>query len=116
MSSLAISTESEPEPEIAVVPVAADDYEAGHPAEAYLVVDVSTSSLDKDRSVKSQLYAGAGIAEYWIVNLVDRQIEVRTKPSQSGYESVVIRRAGDTIALVEFADTDVEVADVLPET
>src|SRR3972149_2531438 len=77
---IALDAESEPEPDVAVVPGTARDYRAGHPTHAVLVVEVAESSLRRDREDKGSLYARAGIADYWIVNLVDRVLEVVREP------------------------------------
>ena len=77
---IALDAESEPEPDVAVVPGTARDYRAGHPTHAVLVIEVAESSLRRDREEKGSLYARAGIADYWIVNLVDRVLEVFREP------------------------------------
>ncbi len=76
-------TRSEPEPDLAVVRGDETRYLAHHPKppDIGLAIEVSDSTLDGDRIDKGRLYAEAGIAYYWIVNLVDRQIEVYTQPS-----------------------------------
>ena len=56
------------------------DYGQGHPTRAVLVVEVADSSLQFDRRDKGSLYARARIAEYWIVNLIDRVLEVYRDP------------------------------------
>src|SRR5450432_3867156 len=61
---------SEPEPDLAVVPLG--DYDVEHPAEADLIIEVAESSLAIDRGKKLRLYAACAVPEYWIVNLVDR--------------------------------------------
>jgi Uma2 family endonuclease len=68
---LAVGDDSEPEPDIAVVQGAWQDYSHSHPFTAVLVVEVADSSLLHDRKRKTRLYAQAGIPEYWIDNLVD---------------------------------------------
>jgi Uma2 family endonuclease len=75
--------DSEPEPDLAVIRGSPADYEQRHPGatEAALVIEVSDATLDRDRTLKARLYARARITTYWIVNLVDRQIEVYTDPS-----------------------------------
>ena len=75
--------ESEPEPDLAVVRGDDSLYQARHPgpADVGLLVEVADSSLDRDRTDKGRIYAQAGIACYWIVNLIDRQVEVYTAPS-----------------------------------
>jgi Uma2 family endonuclease len=75
-----VSDMSEPEPDIAVVPGTIRDYAEAHPTEATLVVEVADTSLRYDRQIKGSLYAKAGIAEYWILNLGDRQLEIYRSP------------------------------------
>ena len=77
---LALGEHSEPEPDIAVVAGVPRDYVAAHPSTAALVVEVADSSLRLDRRFKAALYARAGLREYWIVNLVDRTLEVYRNP------------------------------------
>jgi Uma2 family endonuclease len=77
---LALDDESEPEPDLAVVPGSFRDYVAEHPARPVLVVEVSESSVALDRDHKGSLYARAGLAEYWILNLSDRSLEVYRHP------------------------------------
>jgi len=78
--ALALDDESEPEPDISVVPADPDDYEGGYPTSAALVVEVALSRLRFDRRHKSSLYARARIADYWIVNLPDDRLEVFRDP------------------------------------
>jgi len=77
---LALDEESEPEPDVAVVPGSFRDYVAGHPSRPVLVVEVAESSLALDRDHKGSLYARAGLADYWILNLVDQVLEVCRDP------------------------------------
>jgi Uma2 family endonuclease len=72
---IALDDESEPEPDLAVVSGGPRDYE-DHPSRPALVVEVADSSLALDREHKGSLYARAHLPEYWIVNLVDRVLEV----------------------------------------
>ncbi|MGK7904916.1 MAG: Uma2 family endonuclease [Hormoscilla sp.] len=74
--------DSEPEPDIVVVGGDTRDYLDRHPGapEVALVVEVSDSTLERDRTLKQRLYARAGIPVYWIVNLVEGQLEVYTQP------------------------------------
>lgn len=85
-SPLALSDDSEPEPDIAVVP--AGDYRQAHPRSALLIVEVSDTSLDKDRGVKTALYATAGVPEFWLVNLPERIVEVHRQPSAGRYDTI----------------------------
>ena len=77
---IALDDESEPEPDVAVVPGSRRDYSRQHPSRPVLVVEVSESSLRLDREHKGSLYARAGIEDYWILNLVDRVLEVYRRP------------------------------------
>ncbi len=70
----------QPIPDAAVVVGTTRDYAAKHPTTAVLVVEASESSLRHDRVVKAHRYAMAGIADYWIVNLAERQLEIYRKP------------------------------------
>ena len=76
-------SDSEPEPDLAVVRGDERTYGTRHPgpADIGLVVEVSESTLAFDRTDKARIYARAGIETYWIVNLVDRQLEVYTGPT-----------------------------------
>ena len=77
---VALDDESEPEPDVAVVPGERADYRADHPARPALVVEVAESSLAFDREDKGSLYARGGVHDYWIVNLVERVLEVYRDP------------------------------------
>jgi Uma2 family endonuclease len=72
--------ESEPEPDVAVVSGTIREYSGEHPARPVLAVEVSDSSLRLDRKRKGSLYARAGLADYWIVNLVERVLEIYREP------------------------------------
>ena len=96
-----VGDHSEPEPDIAVVAGNIDDY-AEHPKQALLVVEVSYSTLAFDRRDKASMYAAAGVADYWIVNLVDRQLEVLACPSKTHRSGSVIASA--IVKLIGSAD------------
>jgi Uma2 family endonuclease len=75
--------DSEPEPDVAVFRGTPRDYPDRHPGpqDTALVVEISDSSLGRDRNRKKRIYARASVPVYWIVNLVDRQVEVYTDPT-----------------------------------
>jgi Uma2 family endonuclease len=79
---LALDENSEPEPDVVVVRLSTRDNAAPHPACA-LVVEVADGSLRVDRGPKAMLYARAGIADYWIVNLQARALEIYRSPCWS---------------------------------
>lgn len=105
----AASDLSEPEPDFIVAP--RSDYLTGHPDEAHLIIEVSESSLAKDRGVKLRIYALRGVPEYWIVNLVDRRVEVHRDPEASGFRTTLTYEPGDSIRLVRFPDVALRVSD-----
>src|SRR5262245_53169189 len=71
---------SEPEPDVCVVVGSRADNQKNHPTTAALMVEVSDSRVSYDRRCQGSLYARAGIADYWIVNLVRRRVEVYRDP------------------------------------
>lgn len=79
-SPIALDEDSEPEPDIAVVPGTRRDHGRAHPSHPVLIVEVADSSLEFDRGEKTSLYARAGIADYWILNLVEQALEVYREP------------------------------------
>jgi len=78
---IGLDDDSEPEPDVAIVPGGPDDYSRAHPSRAALTVEVAESSLAVDRYRKGSLYARAGLTDYWILNLVDRVLEVYREPA-----------------------------------
>jgi Uma2 family endonuclease len=111
---LALGDASEPELDVAIVTGSPRDYAEAHPTTAVLVVEVSDTSLEYDRRRKAALYARSGIAEYWVVNLVDRCLEVHRDAVASGYRGAVALDAGATVAPVAAPAFHVAVADLLP--
>ncbi|MGM0574914.1 MAG: Uma2 family endonuclease [Myxococcota bacterium] len=109
---LAVTDDSEPEPDLAVV--APDLGWDEHPTTASLVVEVADTSLNKDRRVKSALYAAAGVEEYWIVDLPGRAVEVRTDPTEGEYRTVARYGHGGSVTLRAFPDITLVVDDFLP--
>jgi Uma2 family endonuclease len=77
---IGLDDDSEPEPDVAVVPGAPDDYARAHPSRPVLTVEVAESSLALDRQHKGSLYARAGLLDYWVLNLIDRLLEVYREP------------------------------------
>jgi Uma2 family endonuclease len=77
---IGLDDDSEPEPDVAVVPGSPDDYGRAHPSRPVLTVEVAESSLNIDRRHKGSLYARAGLPDYWVLNLIDRVLEVYREP------------------------------------
>lgn len=109
---LAVSDESEPEPDLAVV--APGDYSAGHPSAALLVIEVAETSQHRDRTLKGQVYAAAGVPEYWLCDLAAGAIEVHREPAADGYRRLETRRTGESVAPGAFPDLVLSVDDLLP--
>jgi Uma2 family endonuclease len=109
--SFAASDDSEPEPDLAVVPKA--NYRHEHPAGALLLIEVAESSLRKDRLIKAGIYARAGVPEYWIVDLKAGCIEVYRAPHQGVYSQITAHRRGETVRPEAFPDVEVPVAEIV---
>jgi Uma2 family endonuclease len=103
--------ESEPVPDIAIVPLG--KYRDEHPDRAYCIIEVANTSLRKDRHVKAPLYAASKVDEYWIVNVNDACIEVFRDSDGRAYQSE--KRCGleEKLSLAAFPDVVVAVSDVL---
>jgi Uma2 family endonuclease len=117
---LDIGQTSEPEPDICVVLGSRADYQQNHPNRAELVVEVSDARLSYDRRRKGSLYARAGIEDYWIVNLVNRQIEVYRmpitdprRPYGHRYSSRTDLRPPATVAPLALSQAAISVTDLL---
>ncbi len=106
----------EPEPDLALL-VFREDYYAGFqpgPEDILAVVEVSDTTLDYDREIKSKLYAAAGIPEMLLMNLPEDCLEHLTNPGPDGYAQRTIYRRGDKIRLVSLPDLEFAVDDLLP--
>jgi len=114
-SPLCLDEHSEPQPDVMLLKPAGDDYTTQHPrpGDVFLVIEVADSTLDFDREEKLPAYGRAGIAEVWIINLVDRVVEVNREPHFAGYASRTVLRAGDKAQPLAFPDVAVDVAELL---
>lgn len=85
IQSAITTADSEPEPDLAIVRERDDDYAASHPApvDIGLIIEVADTSLVRDRQ-KASVYAAAGIAEYWIVNIHQNLVERYLEPDEAG--------------------------------
>lgn len=110
-SAYAASETSEPEPDIAVVPPGR--HRKAHPDTAYLVVEVARTSRKKDREVKPQIYAAAGVEEYWVVDLVDEEIVVHRDPDGEAFRIVTTSARGEEVAMSRFSDVRIAVDRIL---
>jgi Uma2 family endonuclease len=117
-----VLAESQVEPDVTVVRANPQGYETHYPAgqETGLMIEVADSSLLRDQRDKTRIYARAGIPVYWIINLVDRRVEVYTQPSGPttvpAYGGFQTYQPGDMVPLVldVAAVGSVPAADLLP--
>jgi Uma2 family endonuclease len=115
---IALDDASEPEPDIAVVRGQIEDYLDAHPTSPVLVVEVAGSSLARDRAGKGSLYARAGVADYWIVNLPDNVLEVHRDPERATagrwrYRTVRVLKPRAVVSPLAAPRARVRVADLL---
>jgi Uma2 family endonuclease len=91
-----------PEPDLAIVRGQIEDYDERDvsAADVALVVEIPEVSLPIDRSDKARIYAACGIPAYWIVNLVDQQIEVHSDPGSGGYRSIQVFKPGQDVPVL----------------
>jgi hypothetical protein len=116
---LTLDADNEPEPDVKVVDGDASSYWLRHPtpADVRLVVEVAHTTLEYDRTVKLRLFARAGIVRYWIVNLVDHQIEAFWSPlsDQATYQERAIFKSGDVLTLeLPRGPSEIAFDDLLP--
>ncbi len=110
-SPFAALDSSEPDPDVAIVPLG--DYHHEHASEAYLIIEVAQSSLARDRGQKQRIYARAGVPEYWIVDVEGRAIEVHREPGYEGYAVREVVGYEGSLAPHAFPDVVVEVRRIL---
>ena len=112
---LTLAEGTEAEPDIAIVETADPRaYLDSHPTAALLVIEISETSLEKDCTLKADLYARAGISEYWVLNLTNDTLEVFRDPSESHYLKRQTLNRGEKISPVRLPDISVGVVDLLP--
>jgi len=111
---LTVGDRSEPEPDLAIVPLPEPGVMAGNRRAALLVIEVAGDSLRMDRLVKSRVYAHAGNPEYWIVNLEDRCVEVQRgpDPETGAYRSSARALPGEELRSTAVAGVTVAVGDL----
>jgi len=90
------------------------DYWHERPSEALLVIEVSRTSLRRDRGVKLELYGLATVHEYWVVNHRDRCVEVFRDRRDGEWSAHAIHSIGDVIHPLHFPDIAIAVADIIP--
>jgi Uma2 family endonuclease len=104
------SDDSEPEPDLVLAPPETTT----HPSTAWLIVEVASESLRRDRNVKAPLYAACNVTEYWIVILDDMSVERYAEPQGGRYTRMTTHRRGERLTLVQFSDIALNLDDFLP--
>ncbi len=106
----AAGEDSQPQPDLALV--APRRWSDRHPDQAFLLVEVAESSLAYDRRVKARLYALSGVPEYWVVDVVGKQVEVFEAPVAGSYTRHRIVPASEQLAPAAFPDVVVELGEL----
>lgn len=111
-----LDDQSEPEPDLVVARGTVLDYADRHPqpSDLYLVVEVADSTLKKDCDIKDKLYAQAGIADYWVVDVINRQLHVFRNPTPQGYTSHLILSEPNQMVPLAFPDALLTLTAILP--
>jgi Uma2 family endonuclease len=107
---------SEPEPDLVIVRGEILDYVDRHPqpADIHLLVEVADSTLSYDCQVKDKTYAKAGISEYWVIDLKNRQFHIFHDPQPTGYASHLILAESQTVSPLEFPVMMISIGSILP--
>ena len=105
---------SEPEPDVVVNSSPNPRDVRTEKSKPLLVIEVSDSSLRFDRDQKARIYAKAGIADYWIVNLIDDELEVCRDPVDGAYATRLVLQATEIVSPLSFPDLEIAVSDLLP--
>jgi Uma2 family endonuclease len=118
---LVFGLSTDPEPDVAVIAGSPRDFATIHPTTAVLVVEVSDSTLAFDLGEKMSLYAAGGIADYWVVDLNNRQLIIHRSPVRDsaqihgwGYADVTTHAPGVTVSPLAAPTAGIAVADLLP--
>ena len=113
---------SEPQPDVAVIP-GSRRTDTVHPTQAALIVEVADTTLANDLTTKAQLYAEAGVADYWVLDVVNLQLHVFRNPqplrlppdlAATAYQFHDILGSNDSVAPLAAPNSTIRVADLLP--
>jgi Uma2 family endonuclease len=107
---------SEPEPDLVIVRGEILDYVDRHPqpADIHLLVEVADSTLSYDCQIKDKVYAKAGIQDYWVIDLKNRQVHIFRDPQSTGYASQLILGESQTVSPLAFSAVMISIASILP--
>jgi Uma2 family endonuclease len=107
---------SEPEPDLVIVRGGILDYVDRHPqpTDIHLLVEVADFTLSYDCQVKDKVYAKAGIPEYWVIDIKNRQVHIFHNPQATGYASHLILAESQTVSLLAFPAVIMPIGSILP--
>ena len=107
-------SQSEPEPDIAIVRLPHSLYRSHHPypEDIYLLIEISHSTLKFDTSQKRDIYAAANIPDYWVVDIKNKQLIVYLSPVNGLYENKTILSLEDRVSPLAFPDINITVNDI----
>ncbi len=107
---------SEPEPDLAIVRGTVLDYADRHPRpdQVDLIVEVADSTLKHDCEIKDKLYAQACLADYWVLDLKNRQLHIFRNPTPTGYTSHLILTEPNQASPLAFPSIEIAISSILP--
>ena len=110
-----IGERNEPQPDLTLLRHRADDYATGlaNPEDVLLVIEVADSSVEYERQTKGPMYARAGIADYWILDVGRDHVVVHRNPTESGYATTRVYRRGESISPLAFPNLALSIDDIL---
>ncbi|NUN63625.1 Uma2 family endonuclease [Pseudanabaena biceps] len=111
-----LGNDSEPEPDIAVVRLDANEYSFRHPEapDIYLLIEVADWTISKDRKQKARIYSKNQVLEYWILDLQKRQVYIFRQPDEGTYREELILNSTDTFNLQAFPDVAIALDALFP--
>ena len=119
--SFNVGTKHDPGPDLAVVPGGFRDYTHQAPTSALLIVEVADTSLALDTTTKAELYATAGVPEYWVIDLEHRQLIAFRDPQPlpkglgaTAYKTHLTFGPGDTVSPLAAPQASIRVSELLP--
>ncbi len=109
---------SEPEPDIAIVQPRDDFYETAHstPDNVYWLIEIADTTLKRDLGLKAELYAAAGLKDYWVLNLATQQLHVFRDPQTDGYQRQTILQNQQIVSPLRFPDCVISVSECFGQT
>ena len=110
-----LDEDSLPQPDVVLLRPRDDFYSRTHPiaTDVLLLIEVADTSLKYDRRLKGPLYGAASIADYWIINLAARQIEVYREPRPNGYRTVTYYALGEKLSPLAFPEIQIDAVEIL---